>query len=281
MPYKASEIALAEARALILDRLRWPSAPLIGDNAARWLRPGAVAEMFERMLETDEQIAGARQAVSPMGLLDGLETFDQASAFVRMKADDLRDMGQADAARTVEAENFGTEDPDFAAALEQFKDTLNARVKRERPDPPPWLGSTWTTATVEAEFKRSPDDLDLMGAPELDRFLDLIELAKTDTKRRIDWLYQFDYPAAVTGSFNPDPKGTGLLPAALEAGWALGSAHSAATDALGRAAIPRQWDSTWITRRLFERIALRNPQLASTMMLRKPPVLVVDGRPPA
>ena len=279
MPYKASDIALAETRMLVSDRTRWPGEPLIGAGAT-WLHGNAMAEMFARRLDTDEAVAGARAAILPMGVLDALEVNRQVVAHVATAADALRELGQPAAAQALEAESFAPgDDPAFAEALKQFRDVTKARVQAERPAPPAWLGRTWTAIEVATAFGRDDEALDDMGAGRLDQFLDGIEAAQADTERRISWLREYDYNPAPAGAYDVDPLGTGILPMAMNASFALNNVHSAATQALGRAEIPREWTPQWITDRLLRMLATRAPALAADLMGRTPPVKIVDRWP--
>ena len=281
MPHKASDVALAEARALIADRARWPGEVLIGAGAT-WLREGAMAEMTERRVETDEAVAGVRAAILPMGILDAIEASRQMSAYVTAAADALRALGQADAAQALTAENFApADDPEFAAAFSQFLDMAKARVKVERPDAPPWLGRAWTVAEVVAGFAAPTDEeLDEMGAIALDGLLQNIEVAQMATETRISWLRGYDYTPAPTGAYDSDPPGAGILWAVIQASAALARVHSTATQALGRAALPSEWNEATVSRRLFRVLAVRRAALASDMMTRKPPVRLLDGLVP-
>ena len=279
MLHKASDVALAETRALILDRTRWPGEVLIGAGAT-WLREGAMASMFEQRGLDEERVAAVRMSITPVGMLDALEISRQVSAYVVAAADALRALDQPAAAQALEAESFAPDDdPSFAEALKQFRDVVAVRVTAERPATPAWLGQVWTAVDVAVAFGRDADALDEMGAGGLDQLLDRIEAAQADTERRIAWLRSFGYNAAPVGAYDADPLGSGILPEAMNAGFALGNVHSAATQALGRAEIPREWTPQWITDRLLRMLATRAPALAADLMGRTPPVKIVDRWP--
>lgn len=276
MPHKASDVALAEARALIQDRTRWPGEVLIGAGAV-WLREGAMAAMFERRLDTDEAVAGARSAILPLGLLDTIEINDQVSAHIAAKAEALRALGQNGAAMALQAESFAPDDdPAFAETLKQFHALVAARVVAERPQPPPWLGRAWTADEVEAEFARSDEDLDDLGAIGLDELLEKIDGALADTDNRTAWLRAHNYSPAPSGAYDQDPPGAGILWATVQAATALHRVHSSATQSLGRAELPDAWTAAEISRRLFRQFAVRKPVLASDMMTRRPVVKLLD-----
>ena len=276
MPTKASDVALAEVRALIQDRTRWPGEVLIGAGA-NWLREGAMAAMSKRRLDTDEAVAGARSAILPIGLLDAIEINDQVNAYVSTKADELRMLGQNGAAMALAAENFAPDtDPSVAETLKQFHELVAARVSKERPQPPPWLGRAWTAAEIEAVFAMSDEALDELGAIGLDELLERIEDALADTDTRTAWLRAHAYSPAPVGAYDVDPPGAGILWATVQAATALHRVHSSATQALGRAELPDEWTDVEVSRRLFRQLAIRKPVLASDMMTRRPVVKLLD-----
>ncbi|MCY4479928.1 MAG: hypothetical protein OXB97_08525 [Rhodospirillales bacterium] len=272
MAVSRADVALAEARMLIENRVRWPAAPLIGAGE-QWLRPGTVADMAGRLAETDESMAAIREAIRPVGVLDALAILDQHAEFVADRAAELRRLQLNEAAVSLEAEYAMAGDDSWRKVRAQFDELAMARVMAERPPVPAWVagdGDGWTSIAVATRWGADDETLDALGALLLVERLDEIELAQRQTQARIAWLRRYRYPLPTGGD------DSGPFAEANRAAHSLTRVHAEATAALGRSEIPREWEAATIPRRLADRLATKNPKLFGEMMTRAVPVIVVD-----
>ena len=268
-----SSIVMLEVRALIGDRSRWPTAPLIGAGA-NWLTPGAIARMAGSLADNEATANAVRQAVRPVGVLDAVGVLAQHEAYIEVRVEELRALGQGDAAIALQAETMEFHDTESRKAPGQFETLAMARVKAERPPVPPWIdgGTAWTASSVRDRWDMTDEELDELGPVRLDERLDAIELAQRQNEARRRWLQKYEYPLPVTLE-EADRLPVGI---ATSAGAALAWVHAQALAALGRTDLPSKWNAATITRRLFDQYALRNPEEAARLMLSPPKVRLLD-----
>ena len=263
MAVSRADVALAEARSLIENRAAWPDAPLVGAGDV-WLRPGQIAAMAGEFADSEAAMVPVRQAVRPMGVLDALEVVFQHAGYIDAAAEKLRSLGQNDAATVLQAEAADPANASWYEVRNQFLKTARARIRAERPKIPVWIGPPDQGAQVLATFgEPDEDELDGMTLVELSDRLDRLELGRAMAEARVRWSQSFDYP----------PADTIIERSAFEA---YGRLWHAAKVAFDRQPAPEQWPGTQVPRRIMDRIAIGNPQLAAEMMTRVPAATVVD-----
>ncbi|MCY3672770.1 MAG: hypothetical protein OXH14_17050 [Alphaproteobacteria bacterium] len=268
MAVNRADVVLAEAHMLIRNRAAWPNAPLIG-SGTNWLRAGAVASLAENLADTDESMAVIRRSVRPMGLLDAVEVIGQHADYIAAAAEALRRNGAADAAMELEAEAADPDKAEWHKVRGQFLAFAKDRFMAERPRLPEWIGPPRQAPAVVAEYgEPRKDELDSFGVMRLSERLDELAAGKATADARFALVQRFRYP----------PADLFIEQAAAAK---FGELWTATKQAFDRKPVPRQWAAATIPRRVMDRIAMSNADLAREMMQRVPPPEVVDTAPPA
>ena len=137
-----------------------------------------------------------------------------------------------------------------------------ARIRAERPPPPPWLGKGMAAEEVGQVFGELDDDqLADLGLARLDKRLAELETGMAVAEQRADFLRQFE------------PGGPAFMAehATREAYRSLRDAAQRAFDSLPA---PDAWNAPEIPRRIFDKLATGAPALAQSLMLQEKPVAV-------
>ena len=142
---------------------------------------------------------------------------------------------------------------------------LDARIKSERPPIPTFVAAASSVADIQTTFGTPDADmLDATGPVGLVMRIDDLEARMELAEKRMAWVTSYMYPP----SYLLEERSV----------WeALSTRRRDALSALERSPVPETWSAPEIPRRLFERISIGNPPLASEMMLRVPAVRITTS----
>ena len=239
-------------------------------------RPGALPgsgpdpdELMQALYELRGLQAGAPHewAVAPLVLLMAATYLATAEAqAVTDGSERLRELGLSDlSARGTAVRGTDAEGAEYLgkAPSDEMVLVLDSRIKDERPPIPSFVALKSTVADVQDVFGTpDADALDAMGPVGLVMRIDDLEARMELAQQRMDWVTSYMYPP----SFLLEERAV----------WeALSTRRRDALAAFERSEIPQSWSAPTIPRRLFERISIGNPPLASEMMLERVPATVI------
>ena len=211
-----------------------------------WATVGLVQLMCAVYLATDEAeaVAEGSERLRELGLSD------------------LASRGEAAKGMTSEVNEYLSKAPSDEMTL-----VLDARIKSERPPIPSFVAPKSSVGDVQDRYGTPDGDaLDALGAMGLTLRLDDLEAEMATVEQRLQWVQSYGYPA----SFILEERSV----------WeALSTRRRDALAALERSPVPETWTAPECPRRLFERISIGNPPLASEMMLERVPAVIITEPP--
>ena len=206
-----------------------------------WATVGLVQLMAATYLATDEAEAVA----------EGSERLRQ------LGLSDLASRGEAAKGMTSEVNEYLSKAPS-----DEMRLVLDSRIKSERPPIPSFVAPKSSVADVQDRYGTPDGDmLDALGAMGLTLRIDALEAEMETVEQRLAWVQSYGYPAS-------------HLLEERSVWEALSTRRRDAKVAFERSEIPQSWSAPECPRRLFERISIGAPELASEMMLRVPSVRI-------